>query len=510
MENVDELKELKKYKIIDKSIIIISYLYLAVPIIMLLAFWFKPYISILTIVALIISLVFALKKFKYKTIEQYKKIFNIKKIIIMIILIVILNILSGAGGICHQNWDYRFRNAVFHDLIDYDWPVKYDFSQLNYESEKIGSDIGVLNYYFAYWLPSAAIGKIFGFHIASLFILLWQTLGVTLFFYLLFRKLDNIKFKYFLIFLAFGGLDIITKFIVCIKYGQPLELLGTFHIDTANDAYCMSTFITQLFWVFNQSIPAWIITMLLVNEKKFSNLGILLALLVPYSPFPVIGLAIWIIITILFGFDLNEKINKKRIKELFSVQNVLGVLSVIPIGLMFLLNSNEKGFVLWRAFKNGILLDSLFKYLLFIILEFGVYALILNKQNKRKVLTYFLIFSILPLFYLGIGVDLGNRATIPILILLYIEVVKFLDSKKYKKRQILVWIILVIAFLTNFNEIYRSISFTKRNYEYNFSNFDDSYHTFSSFGSNKECEKLIKNFVSPYDTKEIFFSKIFK
>ena len=63
-------------------------------------------------------------------------------------------------------------------------------------------------------------------------------------------------------------------------------------------------------------------------------------------------------------------------------------------------------------------------YLLFVILEFGIYSIIINKENKKRILAYFALFAIVPTFYLGKGLDLGNRATIPILILLYLEISK--------------------------------------------------------------------------------------
>lgn len=116
---------------------------------------------------------------------------------------------------------------------------------------------------------------------------------------------------------------------------------------------------------------------------------------------------------------------------------------------------------------------------------------------------------IVPTFYLGKGLDLGNRATIPILILLYLEIIKFIDNKNSSKiRVAILCVILAIAFCTNFNEFYRSITYTMENWRNNkFISFNDTYITFNQF-ENKECEKLIKNFVSP--DKDNYFSKILR
>ena len=103
---------------------------------------------------------------------------------------------------------------------------------------------------------------------------------------------------------------------------------------------------------------------------------------------------------------------------------------------------------------------------------------------------------------MGKGLDLGNRATIPILILLYLEIIKFIDNKNSSKiRVAILCVILAIAFCTNFNEFYRSITYTMENWRNN------KFISFNQF-ENKECEKLIKNFVSP--DKDNYFSKILR
>lgn len=504
-----EIEE-ETYKKIDKAILMVAYLFLMIPILIILMFWFKPIVSLICSALLVVTYILLVKSIKYKKLEEYKEIFNLKKMAIFFALIIIINILSGAGGICYQNWDYKGRNAMLHDLIDNEWPVKYDYSNLDYEKNKIGSEEGVFSYYFAFWMPAALIGKITNFTFASFFMLLWQILGTSLFFYLIFRKLNKIRIRYFAIFLAFGGLDIITKVIVDATNGIFTCPIGMEHIDTANGKFVMSTFVTQLFWVFNQAIPAWVATMLLINDMQYKNIAVMLAMLVPYSPFPVVGLAIYILIVCIFGYNLDKKINIKRIKELISIQNVCGVLMVIPIGLLFMQNSSPKGCFWIDAINNGQANLVLIRYLMFIVFEFGVYAVIINRENWKKIMVYFIIFAVLPMFYIGGGLDLGNRATIPILVLLYIEILNYIEYEHKKKWcEISLIVILCIAFFTNFNELYRSI---KNTYEYRNkgeSIFNDSYITFSQF-ENKECDTFIKNFVAPYDKEKNFYKYILK
>ena len=116
----------------------------------------------------------------------------------------------------------------------------------------------------------------------------------------------------------------------------------------------------------------------------------------------------------------------------------------------------------------------------------------------------FLFFAIAPLFYIG-GSDLGNRATIPLLIVMYLLVCEFLNKldKKNKKVYILqrcLIVILLVASVTNFNEIYRSLKYEVVNYKANISNYADAYQSFSTF-ENKECSLFITNFVVKNDKK---------
>jgi len=502
---------MKKYKTIDKSLLTLSCIFLLGPILLLLLFWFKWYISFSSIILLLFSTVFVLKNIKPLKEEEYKNIFNLKKIIIISVLIILLNILSGAGGLFHQNWDYHFRNAVFHDLIEKEWPVKYDYSSLPYEREKIG-DKGILSYYFAFWLPSAAVGKLTdNFYIASYCLLVYQIVGSLLFFYLVSRYFKNTKLRYFFIFLAFSGLNTIGQFLMNIVYDIDIELIGTAHIDTSMVSFCMSSFVTQLFWVFNQSVPAWIATMFLFQEKDYKTCGYFFALLLPFAPFPMLGYLYIAFSFIIFGKELDKKITLERIKELLTFRNIAAVLAIVPIAFMFLQSNIKKGFVFLDAYNNGTLTNSLINYILYLILEFGIYIIIANKKNYKHIIMYFIFFAVVPLFYIG-GADLGNRSTIPLLVGLYLLIVETLDTtilKKIKQKEVVLILVLAIAFLTNFNEIYRSIRFTIKNHEINIENFSDNYKTYGHF-EGMESEPFISNFVSTYDKDDFYFKYFIK
>ena len=195
--------------------------------------------------------------------------------------------------------------------------------------------------------------------------LLWQTIGVALFFYYVCRFMRNIKYRYFFIFISIGGLNIIGHILMNRYYGLPISPIGSTHIDTSMGLFCMSSFITQLFWVFNQSIPAWIAVLLFLQQKDYRTCGFFFALLVPFGPFPMLGFLYLIFCYIIFGKNFDKMLNLNRIKELLTIENFFGCISVLPIVFMYTLNESKKGMFIIDAIKNGNLKNTLVSYILF-------------------------------------------------------------------------------------------------------------------------------------------------
>ena len=73
-----------------------------------------------------------------------------------------------------------------------------------------------------------------------------------------------------------------------------------------------SSFTTQLFWVFNQSIVAWIVTIMFIDEKKVNNYMLIILLCLPYAPLPFVGL-IPLMATRAVKFLIKFVINKNPI-----------------------------------------------------------------------------------------------------------------------------------------------------------------------------------------------------
>ena len=227
------------YKKLDKSLVISTYILLLIPTVLFFSFWCKWYIAIPSIVIVIFLIHQAIKHFSYKTEKEYKEIFNVKRWIVIIALLLLLNVLSGSGGIMYQNWDYNARNAVLHDLIDYDWPVKYRYDEDDLIYNIVGEN-GRLSYYFSYWLPSALIGKVTNFNVASFASFIYQFFLLGLFYFLLSRLFNKNSIWFLVVVCCFSGLDIIGTYILNPTYDFSL---GN-HIDTWGAPFAYSSNIT--------------------------------------------------------------------------------------------------------------------------------------------------------------------------------------------------------------------------------------------------------------------------
>lgn len=139
---------------------IVSYFYISLPFMIFLIGWLKPYVAVPLAVGLIIALVLAVRDDAFQQeCLQYRTLFIVLEIVCVWIL------LAGIGGYVWQTPDHRFRNTIFSELINSDWPV-IGTAFIDGSIQHRG-----LCYYFGIWLPAALVGKVWGgsLEIISLF-----------------------------------------------------------------------------------------------------------------------------------------------------------------------------------------------------------------------------------------------------------------------------------------------------------------------------------------------------
>ena len=457
-----ENETIKKKINITKLFLNISYIYIAIPVIIFFALWTKWYFALVIIACILFGLIMLCRKeYTGYEIEINKK--TLKTMIISLFVIILWAYLSGIGGFVFQNGDHVIRNEIFDILVSYKWPV---VKNIDIEGET--STRGII-YYIAFWLPSALVGKTIGLEAGYFFQLLWTVIGLFLFYITLSVFFKKVSLCPLLVFIFFSGLDIVGTFL----FSPDAQFFDrSAHIEWWSSFFQFSSFTTQLFWVFNQAMPLWIVTMLVLLQRDNRHIVFIMGLAVLYGPFPFIGLVPICIAQMLSGKKPDLKNFKDWIigllKETLTIENIIcGGIVGITSYLYFKGNSSAQ--LIGGSADDRDLKGYFFMYFIFIMLEAGVYFIAIAKASYKKVLFYVSLVSLLiiPFIKIGYGGDFCMRVSIPALVVLYLLFIESFSEYKTKNDKIGL-IALVVIFLlgavTPFHEINRTVNETKNQY----------------------------------------------
>jgi len=368
-------------------------------------------------------------------------------------------LLSGIGGYAFQNWDHHWRNAVLRDLIAYDFPVIYSAPEKG--------AIQMLVYYVGYFLPAAWFGKLLGWQAANFALFLWTWLGVILVTLNLGKILKTSATKTALLLILFSGLDALGVLLFAKDYPTLLPPIQHLEIWSGNLQY--SSFTTQLFWVFNQAVPAWLCITLLADQSansqstnpQFPNsqfpitnyqlLSFSLAFF--FAPLAAIGLFPYLLIEIFKHTDFKSPFKNLRMDILLA--------SGIILLVSFLYFSSNTA-----AQERGLQSVALRDFLAFFLLEGGLLWLALAplKWRDPRWMVTGLLLAVIPFVQFGSGRDFVMRASIAPLFYLMIMTGEAIFSKTTPRLLLLtLYLFLALGSLTPLYEINRSVY---RTYEY--------------------------------------------
>lgn len=351
--------------------------------------------------------------------------------------------LSGVGGYAFQNWDHHWRNAVFHDLINYSWPVYY--------ASTGKGPIQMLVYYMGYWLPAALIGKGLGWKVANAALFLWTWLGVLLVGLHLSLRLRWPLWKAALLLICFSGADAVGTLLLP-KGSYPSLWPPIQHLETWGDNLQYSSFTTALFWVFNQAVPAWLCTLLLINRINHKQMFLAWALAFFFAPLAALGLLPFVLLEFIEQVRAVNAPLPKTLLQTISLPNLLAGLIALLTFLYFSANTAAQS----RTWQ----LVPLPKLLLFFVLEGGLFWAILAWNHYRDPRWYLLGMLLLffPFVQVGSGRDFVMRASIPALFYLMVWTAEALSSAAFPRLlRIFLLLLLGIGTLTPLYEINRSI-----------------------------------------------------
>lgn len=425
-------------KISLQTALVLTSIYILLPVILFLSWWTDVWIG--TIVALVVGYVVWTQSYKVK-----KDFFLIplKTIGIVGIALFLWTLLSGAGHRGLFNGDYYKHNALFNDLISLSWPVRYQVKETG--------DIVYLVYYFAYYLPSALIGKLWGWQAGNIALSAWTFTGVVFAFMWLFAFINNKKqLWYGLLFPLFSGLDGLGKLIMRTKVvNNEWEWWGR------NWQYSGNT--TLFFYVPQHALIGWLLMgMLLYMFTKNKTLPLQLLLLCAsllWSPFVTLGI---------LPFYLLLFIRKEYST---SVAETAVSMVIIAVELLFFM-SNMTFFVKDTA-ANGWLWDSeklfgswvLVRLILFYLFEFGVFVFFIfhslfEKKRRTEFIVFFTALSLLflfPWYKMGLMNDFAMRSSIPALyVVCYYWIRSLVETKKTQLLNFIMVSIFIIGALYPF------------------------------------------------------------
>lgn len=435
-------------KFVDSAI----YLYIGIPILIFLLGWIKWFISIPVSILILFSLYKCIKNSNavYPALEKKNRsVFGI-----VILLAFAWVYLSGVGGFTYQNYDHLWRNEIFRILVRSDWPVQKEILVGDATQTKF------ISYYIGFWLPAALFGKIFGLMGGFLFQALWAALGIVFVFVKMSEFLGHCKVSILLIFIFFSGLDIagcalLGENIFGIDFLRHLELWSGFD-------YQFSSHTTQLFWVFNQAIYGWLLTMMILNEKENKNLILIWSCGLLECTFPFVGMIPFLVYRVIANCSKESFFQKntiiKNIKNLFTFENIIGGGFIGIISFLYLYGSNDHTST--KAAVNIITRIGIYKYILFVMVEAGIYYFVIHGLHRNKPLYYISLVSLLlcPLIRVGNGIDFSMRASIPGLLVLCLLVTKSLFEtwKTNKVRFFVILLVVLIGSITPLHEFFRT------------------------------------------------------
>ena len=385
-------------------------LYVTLPVFIFLMGYLQWYWAIPMVCALTFAFCRALRDNQSKGCANVEILISKRELAAWFAFVLVFTHLCGMNGFWYQTADWFARNAIYKDIITRPWPVYYE-----------GHDTA-LSYYIGFWLvpaiPAKAAYMLFGTNAGWMMgrftLWLWSALGVWLLLLGAFVFLDagtrKMRLAIGAVLLGFSGLDVVGMVITSSYY-----LLGMLHLEWWAP-HQFSSITTCLCWVFNQTIIPWLCILLFLMEKDCRNYLLIGVCCLLCGPFPFVGLVI-LMVAQFAAKAVRDRNLRLTLKEMFSAQNVSILLFVFPLIALYLLGNNAAT----AGMKTGEVERSSFGAIAaFLLLDAGIYLMLLWKEQKRNPLYYAVIATILvcPFIRFGGGDDFCMRSSVPAVLMM--------------------------------------------------------------------------------------------
>ena len=333
---------------------------------------------------------------------------------------------AGYGGFYDQTWDHNFRNALLHDLIDHRWPVLW--------STPKGTI--ALDYYLAWSMIPALVGKILGWRAATLAMAVICAIGAFLVLLLFVRVVGTWRWWLPFVLVLWSGMDVlgwvlmrrIPGFHSCIEgWSDPIYYVSNL-LNFYNAAHLM--------------IPSWIITLLVIGRRLDRRvLAGLAAFLVPLAPFQAVGVAPFVLWEVLQG----DGTPIQRIRRVVTPENIIPPLVFALLCAPYFLSNQGAGLYSgwFLEFSPPPTASTWVKYAAFWLLEILIPAAAIRYAGQRDglLLLAVVVLCLIPLRRAGLTNDLALKTSVPGLMILTFYTAKAFVSKTVGKS---IWLLVCV------------------------------------------------------------------
>jgi hypothetical protein len=322
---------------------------------------------------------------------------------------------GGTGHWVFANADWHIRDAVLHDLVTGAWPVGY------------GAKDGVptlLRAPLGYYLPAALVGKAAGLAAAHVALTVWTAVGATIF---LMQVLSLMPLKVgaalasVAVIVSFSGLDVVGTLLRVPAAIEHWDV--TKHLEWWAARYQYSSMTTQLLWVPNHALGAWLGIGLLCRQRGADSVDALLPMTVVavalWSPLAALGLVPFVLLRV-WKVSMRERSSRLFHPRVWAPALAVGL--VVAAYLTLDAGPIPKG---WTIGHDGVgpaaIADDLWRQAEFFLLEAGLLGLaILSIRRSAAVILGLCVLAVLPVASFGGANDFVMRVSIPSLTVLAI------------------------------------------------------------------------------------------
>jgi len=401
-----------------------SLAYLALPVAIFLGTWLNPWIGWPALLLLGVLIARCRRLGAGTAAENTAPKPQLWRRIMPGLILAVLVAISGVGGLGYQDFDWQKHNAMLHDLVSGSWPVHYAVWGGCW-----------LNYYIAYYLPAAVVGRLLGWTAANVALVVWTLAGFLIAWHWV-RRLSGAGMLLSLaVFVGFSGLDMVGQIAKGTQCVIPL------HLEWWAAFAQYSSNMTLMFWVPQHAIPGWILTSLLLywhREDKPVSFAPCIAMAVVWSPFVAMGLLP------LWGWHAAYRW-RAGTRPTITAEFVGGCVLAAPLAGFFAmrypppispaaLGGSGGGFSLTHP-------SSLLVFGAFFFLEVGAYVMLvgerlLHRRGTRNggeelalLIVATVVLLLLPRFCYGYSNDLTMRASIPSLLVIQLLLLRGLKRE---------------------------------------------------------------------------------